>query len=132
MDMDKNYTFQHLDISLDTNCAEDDVFQVVTKIRPEWAKDDVIIKRLSGGYLNKTFSCLHKNDTERQEDGLFVRVNGPNKMTLSRILPMGNEITYIKEMNKHGIGAPLMASFNNGIILKFLKGKLGGVTRKDP
>ncbi len=124
MDMHPDYEFQHLDITLATDCMENDIFKIVEKLRPEWNKCDVKIDRVHGGFLNKTFSCLHIEDLESQKDGLFVRVNGGNREALGRILPMENEIRYIKEMNKHNIGAPLLASCNNGIVLRFVKGKM--------
>ncbi len=124
MDMHTDYDFRHLDITLDTNSGENDIFKIVKKLRLEWKRCDVKIDRMHGGFLNKTFSCLHIGDYQTKRDGLFVRVNGVNRMALGRIIPMENEIRYIKEMNKHEIGAPLFASFRNGIVLKFMKGKM--------
>ncbi len=124
MDMYTDYEFQHLDITLATDCEENDLFQIVQYIRPHWKKAEVEIERIFGGFVNKTFSCLHRDDLNEQKDGLFVRVNSPNRKALSRILPMENEIKYIKAMNGHKIGAPLYATFNNGLVLKFMKGKM--------
>ncbi len=73
MNMYTNYTFQHLGITLPSNSVENDIFTIVEKLRPKWKRDDVKIERIFGGFLNRTFSCLHKNDLQKQEDGLFVR-----------------------------------------------------------
>ncbi len=96
MDMYTDYEFQHLDITIATDCQESDLFPIVEKLRPQWKLPEVKIERILGGFLSKTFSCLHEDDLNEQKDGLFVRVNGQNKMALSRIIPMENEIEYIK------------------------------------
>ncbi len=123
MDMYTNYKFQHLDLTLHKKCGEKDVFEIVQKLRPNWKQSEVKIERIVVGFLNRTFSCLHKDDLELQKDGLFVRVNGINREANEKIfIHKEHEIRYLKEMNKHKIGAPLLATFNNGIVLKFMKG----------
>ncbi len=122
--MYSNYTFQHLDITLDTDCHENDLFQIVQKLRPEWKQSDITIEKKSGGYLNQVYSCLHNDDLVLQEDGLLVRMNGKNRKAMERVfIHKQHEIRYVKEMNAHKIGAPLLATFNNGLILKLMKGK---------
>ncbi len=126
--MYSDYNFQHLDITLDTKCQEKDVFTVVQKLRPNWDQSDVQIKRIIAGFMNQTFTVLHKEDMNSQKDGLFVRVNGKNGKAVERLfVNRQHEIRYLKEMNKHKIGAPLLATFNNGIVLKFVKGNIVSV-----
>ena len=56
-------------------------------------------------YVNRCFSCLHKNDLKSQRDGLFIRVNGEGREALEKIwFCKGHALRYLKEMNKHKIG----------------------------
>ncbi len=36
----------------------------------------ISFQKLEEGILNQTFTCLHKDDTEKKSDGLFIRING--------------------------------------------------------
>ncbi len=120
-----NYKFQHLDITLAKNCDERDIFTIVKKLRPEWKLSDVKIERIPGGFHNHAFSCLHNNDLKKKDDGLFIRVNGVNREALETIFNMKDyEIPCIQIMNNNKIGAPLLATFNNGLVQKFMKGKV--------
>ncbi len=125
MDIYSNYKFYHLDITLPSNSQENDVYTIVEKLRPKWKRSDVQIERVTGGFLNRTYSCLHKDDLDSQDDGLFVRLNGKNREAVERILiHKEHEIRYVKELNACKIGAPLLATFSNGLVLKLMKGKM--------
>ena len=97
-------TFPYFDIALTTKCKDEDLFTVVHKIKPTWKLSDVKIERVKNGFLNNTYTCLHKDDIETN-DGLFIRVNGENCKNLERIfVDKELEIRYLKELTKHGIG----------------------------
>ncbi len=119
-----DFSYQHLDITLPVASQENDTFRVVQKIRPQWKQSDVRFVKITGGFLNKTYTCLHKDDPT-QSDGLFIRINGKNREALERIfINKKYEIRYLKEVNKHRLGTPLLATFNNGIILKYVRGNM--------
>ncbi len=55
------------------------VYTIVQRVHPDWLENEVIIKRLegTGGFINKTFTCFHRDDVESQNNGLFIRINDP-------------------------------------------------------
>ncbi len=125
MDMYNNYQFQHFNVTMSKNSDENDIFGLVKKLRPTWNQSDIIIKRIVAGFLNQAYTCLHKEDLTSQEDGLFIRIHGKNGEAVERLLiNREHEIRLLKELNKHKIGAPLLCTFNNGTVLKFIKGNM--------
>ena len=72
--------YQHYDdVRIELECSESDVYVIVQRIHPDWSMDEVVIKRLEGkgGFINKTYTCFHRDDVESQNNGLFIRINDP-------------------------------------------------------
>ncbi len=69
MDMYTDYTFQHYDVTMATDCSEDDIMAIVEKLRSSWQRDNVEIKRIIAGFLNRTFICLHKGESCEAKTG---------------------------------------------------------------
>ncbi len=64
-------------------------------------------------YMNRCFSCLHKDDLESQNDGLFIRVNGKDREAVAKIwIRKGHELRYLKEMNRYKTGRVSKAMHN--------------------
>ncbi len=81
------------------------------------------IERVKNGFLNNTYTCLHKDDIGTN-DGLFIRVNGENRKNLERIFVNKElEIRYLKELTKHGIGNNFSENAYQRCVIFCVKGK---------
>ena len=78
-----------------------------------------------GGFLNRAYSCFLNDDLNLQKAGLFIRINGPNRKAVERLfIHKDREIRYLQKLNEHEVGPPLYATFNNGLVMKFMKGNM--------
>ena len=85
----------YADVRIDLERNESDVYTIVQKIHPDWPENEVVIKRLegTGGFINKTFICFHRDDVESQNDGMFIRVNDPGLEGI--LIDRAVELTYL-------------------------------------
>jgi len=114
-------TVPHLDISVDISAPESveaGARSVVSHVRPDWSQTSV--KVFSAGVTNKLVGVYDANCEDKYEDMVLVRCYG---YKTDLLIDRDAEIRNMKLMHSHGVGAQLMATFNNGISYEFLKGE---------
>ncbi|XP_064642641.1 ethanolamine kinase 2-like [Lineus longissimus] len=110
------------DIALDHNKVQEEVFQLLALLKPDWRKDDVKIKVLEDGHVNVMIACY----VTKLEESVVVRVFGDMIVFPIHKKP-GREIKTVRVMNELGLCVPILCTFNNGYCMEFVHGETIGM-----
>lgn len=80
-----------------------------------WKKENISIKRVTGGITNMLLSCRHKN-----KDTVLVRAYGQGTDT---IIDRDREFASLLLLHSLGLAAPIYCRFQNGVIYGFVAGR---------
>lgn len=95
----------------------DGAAKVVSKVRPEWSKDDLKFKIFTDGISNKLVG-VYVGQTK--EDMVLIRVYGCNT---ELIIDRQAEIRNMTVLYGAGCGSQLYATFKNGLAYEFIPGE---------
>lgn len=119
-------TIRYFDITVDSQNIAEDIYPVLSVIRPLWDKTHIRSEQFTKGYVNKMTCFYHQNDEEKQ-DAIVVRVHGniPDMGIVSR------DKEFLAQQASHAIGCfpSIYASFNNGMMYQYAPGR--GLTYRD-
>ena len=109
-------SIQFLDITVDDGQPKEGISCILNAVKPHWDLTQVSQRPLSGGYINKIYCCHLKEDKD-QNDALIVRIHCGS-------MDKTKEFLSIQVAQAAGCNAPLYASFNNGLVYKYVSGHM--------
>ena len=95
-----------------------DILEIFTSVQLHFSIDNIAIKQLTGGTSN-TIYLVNSQDSESDEKFLFRIYGDGSEMFIDR----GEEIKNMKILSEHGLGAKLVAEFENGICYNYIDGR---------
>ena len=111
---------QFLDITVDDGQPEEGITCILKAVRPHWDLAEVSRRPLSGGYINKMYCCHLEKDKDRN-DALIVRIHSG---AMAEVVDRNKEFLSIQVAQAAGCHAALYASFNNGLVYKYVPGRM--------
>lgn len=93
-----------------------DIIEILSKSDLEFSDNKLIIKLLTGGTSNILYLVTIDSPSKSK---LLFRIYGAGS---EHFIDRQQEIESMKILAKHGLGAPLVAEFNNGICYHYAKG----------
>lgn len=109
---------RELDLTL-SSLEVADVLCLLSQLRPEWNTDQIKFKIFTEGISNAT-RAFYIEELESDET-LVVRLNGNGT---EEFLDREKEIEAYRRLSDGGICPPLIATFNNGLVMSMLRGKV--------
>ncbi|GMM37398.1 hypothetical protein DASC09_047230 [Saccharomycopsis crataegensis] len=89
--------------------------EILTEIFPDWIKDKITVKPVSGGITNMLVKCVHN-----QKDIVLARSYGNNtNLIIDRVNEFNNHLM----LNKLDLAPKIYAKLSNGIIYGYLSGR---------
>ncbi len=114
--------YKELDFTISRDDPKEGILKALETMRPEWDRNQVNVEtKTDSGAVNIQCIVWRESDSAKQ-DAFVFRLNGDAASKLFGI-DRANEIKYLRYMNQHGVGVPLLGSFKNGIILKYVHGR---------
>ena len=110
---------QFLDITVDDGQPEEGMSRILEAVKPHWDLAEVCRSPLAGGMVNALYCCYVAEDKDRN-DALVVRINCGDWDILDR----NKEFLSIQVAQSAGCHAPIYAVFNNGLVYKYVPGRL--------
>ncbi|GLV44019.1 easily shocked [Carabus blaptoides fortunei] len=114
--MDDTLPVARLSIEIQEECIEEGAIQVLSKIRPHWAVNNIQFKLLTDGITNKLVRCCL---TEDSEDVVLVRVYGQKTDLL---IDRKAETRNIILLHNENLAPRLYATFENGLAYEYVPG----------
>ncbi|XP_064642119.1 ethanolamine kinase 1-like isoform X1 [Lineus longissimus] len=108
----------NLNITVDKENNRDGLLKVLAKLRPAWKEDDIKIEPLQQGFINHMVLC---KANENKDEWLVARIFGI--IVEGFMQNRQKELIHTKLMADLKIGPPLYATFTNGLVSGFAKGK---------
>ncbi|XP_050545828.1 ethanolamine kinase 1 [Daktulosphaira vitifoliae] len=119
-----NAEVPHVPVFIDDENVEKGSRDVIKQIRPHWDFEDTKFKLFTDGITNKLIGWFSG------DDGILVRIYGKNT---DRHIDREAELRNFKILYYAGHAPDLYATFENGIIYKFIEGEtLDTVTVREP
>ncbi|XP_021964457.1 ethanolamine kinase 1 [Folsomia candida] len=108
-----------LEITLRDETLEEDAFQIIKVVRPNWNPETVRSKLYTGGISNKLIG--YYQDGKIGEDVVMIRMYGQNTELM---IDRKAEIDTMILLHGYGLGPELYAIFRNGICYEFIQGRI--------
>ena len=131
----------HVPLTIDHDCYDEKLIELLTIIKPEWKKESIRVDRLKKGYVNLLLRCsdgatdeqmeekegknqLQENEEKKEE--LVVRVFSrfAQKQTFDR----ESEIQTMRVFSQEGLIDKFYCRFENGVVYRYCCGE--PLTRK--
>ena len=113
-------SFQFLDITVDYGQPEEGLSHILHAVKPHWDLGEVCRSPLVGGCINTMYCCHEAQDKDRN-DALIVRIYCGN---MAEVIDRNKEFLSMQVAQAAGCHAPIYASFNNGVVYKYIPGYL--------
>jgi len=110
------------DFSINVNTFEKDIKVLLQSVKPQWNQEQIIIKKISGGYSCSTYLVHWENEPS---DVIIVRVRRLFA-TSSKKVPIVDhsfETKVVEELSKLGFCAKVYAIYQNGYCYQYNEGK---------
>lgn len=121
-------TIPHLPIFVEDDGIENGSRIILKLIRPDWDLEKIRYKLFTDGITNKLIGLF--DDSRPENDGVLVRVYGKNT---EKIIDRKAEFENFKFLYRAGIAPDLYATFDNGMVYKYIKGEtLTTTSVRDP
>ena len=111
---------QFLDITVDDGQPEEGLSRILKAVKPHWDPGEVCRSPLVGGCINAMYCCHTAQDRDR-DDAVLVRIN---RGFLAESMDRNKEFLSMQVAQAAGCHAPLYAVFNNGLVYKYVPGRL--------
>ena len=113
-------SMQFLDITVNDGQHEQGVSRILKFVKPQWDLNKVCQRPLVGGYVNAMYCCFMAEDRGRN-DAVIVRIY---RDILGEAVDRDKEFLSIQVAQAAGCHAPIYAVFNNGLVYKYVPGRL--------
>ena len=113
-------SIQFLDITVDDGKPEEGLSRILKAVKPDWDFAEVTRCPLSGGLINAMYCCHLEQDKDRN-DAVIIRIF---RGILAEGMDRDKEFLSIQVAQSAGCHAPLYAVFNNGLVYKYVPGRL--------
>ena len=100
--------------------ARRETLGIIKNLRPEWIKEDVVVDKMTGGILNTSWCCRQGCDLGR-EDALIVRIYGDS---VTGLVCRDEDFYGMQLAHTLGCFPSVCCCFNNGVVYKYVKGKM--------
>ncbi|XP_060869930.1 ethanolamine kinase isoform X2 [Metopolophium dirhodum] len=121
-------TIPHLPIFVEDDAIENGSQIILKLIRPDWDLEKIRYKLFTDGITNKLVGFF--DDSRPEDDGVLVRIYGKNT---EQIIDRKAEFENFKFLYRAGVAPDLYATFDNGMVYKYIRGKtLTTTTVRDP
>lgn len=118
----------HLPIFVEDDDIEKGSQIILKLIRPDWDLEKIRCKLFTDGITNKLVGLF--DDSRSENDGVLVRIYGKNT---EQIIDRKAEVENFKFLYRAGIAPDLYATFDNGLVYKYIRGEtLTTTTVRDP
>ena len=114
--------FRYFNVKIDKSNVEDEIWDILSTLRPKWTRGDLRTEVYTAGYVN-SMTCFYQAQDEKRVDALVVRVYGLEEagvITLER----EKEFLTLQVAQAAGCFPPVLASFINGIVYRFEPGRI--------
>ncbi|CAF0957644.1 unnamed protein product [Adineta steineri] len=95
-----------------------DIYPLIASLRPDWSPHNTHLRQLTGGINNTAFGLFNNLD---QSDALVIKIFG---LHTEVFIDRNVELNAISILSKYELAQPILLQFNNGIIYKFIPGKI--------
>lgn len=106
----------HISLSLNESNINENIPEILKKVRPGWKSKQIKTKILTDGITNKLILCTLGNDIE---ENVLIRIYG-HKTDL--MIDRKAEIRFIKLLHHHKLASNLYATFDNGLVYEYIPG----------
>ena len=113
-------SIQFLDITVDDGQPEEGLSRILEAVKPHWVLSEACRCPLVGGCINAMYCCHVAQDKDRS-DAVIVRIY---RGFLAGGLDRNKEFLSIQVAQSSGLHAPIHAVFNNGLVYKYVPGRL--------
>ena len=113
-----NGNHPHFDVAIPHDNCEPVILELLSKIQPEWSKEDVLFKYFTDGISNKLVGCVPRQGKE--EDLIMFRLYG-NQTEL--FIDRKKELDNVEFLHSRGLAPRLHCTFVNGYCCGFLPGR---------
>lgn len=120
--MATNSNIQYLDITVNSEAVETEIWPVLKKLRPQWTDENKCTQVFSKGVIN-SLVCFYQKTDPKRDDAIVVRVNG-DALGEMGVSDRDREFLCLQVAQAAGVFPALYATFNNGMIYKFAPGRV--------
>jgi len=124
---DSPLALRHIPFTFDTTEPEKSALELVQEYSKSWKEDEgeVVFKRFTDGITNTLMKATKRrpglSDIQVDEDAILMRAYGKGTDV---IIDRERELRAHNQLASFGLAPPLLARFNNGLMYKFIPGKV--------
>lgn len=96
--------------------SNEEVADILSKVRPKWQRSEIKNQIFSHSMTNTV--AIFYSKSKEDEDAVIVRLNGE-----AGFLDRAKELVAYERLSKSNVADPLVAVFNNGLIMEPIPGK---------
>ena len=122
MNMAAGRSIMFLNIRVENIEDNQEVYELLRHVKPGWVLENVECERFHGGVVNEMKLFYQREDVTR-DDAVIMRVFGES---LGDMNPRDTEFLALQVAHAAGCFPTLHASFKNGLVYKYAKGRIPG------
>jgi thiamine kinase-like enzyme len=110
-------------VTLSVSSLAKDIYPLITPLRPNWSPFNTHLQQFTGGINNATFGLFDDFDPS---EALVIKIFGSRT---EEFIDRDAELDILCILSKHEFAQSILLQFTNGVIYKFVPGKI--CTRDD-
>lgn len=118
---------RYIPLSYDSSQSDDSALRLIRELRPDWSGPDSKVEfvRFTDGITNTLLKAINKKDGLSKEDidreAILLRAYGHGTDVL---IDRQRETQNHELLMQHGLAPELLARFDNGMIYRYIRGKV--------